>query len=86
MIEIQHGCERVLNTENTYTYVDVSVYAHTEDYQDIIDVESKETVYLFIAPNGTVPEIGDFIENGVLIKRTTWKVNNDWSKWKDKDL
>lgn len=86
MIEIQHGCTNVPNTENTYRYDEVIVEAYQPDYQGNLSVKSVENSYIFVAPNGLEPEIGDFIVNGVLVKRTVPKVNNDWRMWKDKEL
>lgn len=79
MIEIEHGCYKVPNTENTYIYI-----VHSVGADRLLGV--VETQYAFVAADGTKPDIGDFISNGLLVKRTEPKVNSDWSRWKDKDL
>ena len=39
-------------------------------------------IITFIAPEGEKPEIGDFIEGGVLVKRDGYQVSNDGErKW-----
>jgi len=86
MIEIEHGCIKDLTQKNTYCYVDVNIYAHLKNYEDILKVVDSDHMYIFHVEDGQKPEIGDFIEHGKLVKRTKPKVNNDWSKWKDKEL
>lgn len=44
-------------------------------------VEGRKTI-LFTAGEGLVPEIGDFISGGALVKRTGYQVSNDGErKW-----
>lgn len=86
MIEIQHGVVKDPTVVNKYYYVDSSILGYIENYQTLLLVENHDTVYPFTTKDGEKPEIGDFIDGGVLVKRTQPKVNNDWSKWKDKDL
>lgn len=78
MIEIQHGCQKD-KTRGVWYYTTVTSPSGQPD-----DVKYETTP--FVVPDGLKPEIGDFIESGVLVKRTKPKVNSDWSKWKDKDL
>lgn len=40
-----------------------------------------EIIVVFLAPEDVIPEIGDFIEAGMLIKRDGWQINDDTSKW-----
>lgn len=86
MIEIEHGCIQDPRQANTYYYVDSKLHAYVKDFQSLLWVEDHSTVHTFHVEDGQHPEIGDFIEHGKLVKRTKPKVNNDWSKWKDKDL
>lgn len=86
MIEIQHGCIKDLTQKNTYIYVDAKLHAYLRSYEEILKVDSQDNTYIFHVEDGQKPEIGDFIEHGKLVKRTKPKVNNDWSRWKDKDL
>lgn len=77
MIEIESGC--VLRNDGLWTYSTI-----TSPSGDPADVKIMH--YVFTAPNGERPNIGDFINNGSLVKRDKPKVNSDWSRWKDKDL
>lgn len=79
MIEIQNGCVRHPTRNNTWIYTNMSLGADRRD-----DVVIEEII--FVAEPTERPAIGDFIDAGVLVKRTTPKVNPDWRKWKDKDL
>lgn len=79
MIEIQNGCTRHPNKANTWIYTNMLL---GPDRRDQVKMEEYE----FTAQEDERPEIGDFIQNGSLVKRTTPKVNSDWSRWKDKDL
>lgn len=85
-IEIEHGCIRDPNSTNLYYYVEPHTKAYIKDYQSLLEVIDERTTHIFVAMNGAKPAIGDFISGGTLIKRTEPKVNNDWSRWKDKDL
>lgn len=76
MIEIQHGC---IPTNEGWTYVEVNSPSGRID-------DVKYAHYTFVTTGTDRPEIGDFIAEGVLVKRRVPKVNSDWSKWKDKDL
>lgn len=40
--------------------------------------------YVFLVPEGLTPEIGDFIDNGILVKREGLQINSDTSRWRDK--
>ena len=87
MIEIQHGCTQNVIGSNQYVYTEIKIKAHNEDYQSIMEVESNTTHYVFyVVDDQGPPKVGDFIDNGTLVRRTKPKVNNDWSRWKDKDL
>lgn len=87
MIEIQHGCVRSANDLREYTYTEVSVKGFQKDYQSLLEVVDTSKSYTFYVMDDLgAPNIGDFIEGGHLVRRTKPKVNNDWSKWKDKDL
>ena len=77
MIEIENGCFKRPGGYWEYCYTTVG--------QDTLH-EVKFHAVMFQTDEGEVPEIGDFIEGGILIKRTKPKVNPDWRKWKDKDL
>lgn len=79
MIEIQNGCIPSQLIPNGWSYTNMEL---GKDFRNDV----KFITINFIALEGQKPEIGDFIENGLLIKRTKPKVNDDWSKWKDKDL
>lgn len=50
----------------------------------IYPITTEEGIFriLFLVPEGQKPEIGDFIEGGVLIKREGLQINPDTSKWK----
>lgn len=74
MIEIEHGCIHL--GDRMWKYVTV-----TSPSGDPGDV--KITEYPFATVEDVIPEIGDFIVGTALVKRTTPKVNSDWSKWKD---
>lgn len=39
---------------------------------------------VFLVPEGLTPEIGDSIDNGILVKREGFQVNPDTSKWRNK--
>lgn len=77
MIKIEHGCISI--GPNQWKYITVtSPSGRTEDV--------KFTEYPFVSVGDDLPVIGDFIQSGVLVKKTAPQVNSDWSKWKDKDL
>lgn len=86
MIKIEHGWTRVPGKENTFHYTTSHTDALLQDYQSIIKIEFDVTTLEFTVPEGEQPEIGDFINNGVLVKRQGNQVNPDWRMWKDKDL
>ena len=77
MIEIQHGCQHY----GGGAYIYSTITSPSGQPGDV-----KISSYDFTADNGEKPEVGDFIVNMKLVKRTEPKVNSDWSKWKDKDL
>lgn len=79
-IEIQHGCIQSPTDLNSWLYVEVKVKVGAQHN------ESERFSYPFRSTGEDKPEIGDFIDGGMLVKRTTPKVNSDWSRWKDKDL
>lgn len=64
MLKIESGA-RLLN-DGTYVYS----YWKDGDY----------FIITFIAPEGEKPEIGDFIDGGVLVKRDGYQVSNDSNK------
>lgn len=78
MIEIEHGCN-FDGLTGKWSYVTIT--SPTGWTSDV-----KMTTYEFTVNEGERPDIGDSIDGGKLIKRTTPKVNSDWSRWKDKDL
>lgn len=77
MIEIQHGCAQ--RSDGLWVYAEIK--SPTGDPSDV-----KLTNYVFYTPEGVIPEVGSFIDNGQYVKRTEPKVNSDWSRWQDKDL
>lgn len=77
MIEIQHGCLSYGGGKYVYS----TITSPSGNPNDV-----KINSYDFTAENNEKPEVGDFIVNMKLVKRTTPKVNSDWSRWKDKDL
>lgn len=79
MIEIQNGCTPSNTVPNTWEYTVMEVGKDRRDQVNII-------THTFVAQEGKVPVIGDFIDGGKLVKRTEPKVNADWSRWKNKDL
>ena len=76
-IEIENGCFLQNDGSWQYTYTTVG--------EDTINQVVFKSVTFQSAP-GEVPVIGDFIEGGMLVKRTEPKVNADWSRWRDRDL
>lgn len=80
MIEIDDGCTKVPRTDATYQYVKQVV-----GKDGLLDSEFEVYVFEVLDELGP-PRIGDFIVGTALVRRTVPKVNNDWSKWKDKDL
>ena len=79
MVKIQHGCTKQSRLPNTYLYTE-----HKVGPDGLLD--TVEYNWPFETDEGEVPEIGDFISNERLIKRTSYQVNSDWRMWKDKDL
>ena len=77
MIEIESGC--VLRQDGLWEYTTLTSPSGQPD--DVVI-----THYVFAAEAGERPKVGDFINNGRLVKRDKPKVNSDWSRWKDKDL
>lgn len=61
MIKIESGVRKL--NDGTYVYA----YWKDEEYY----------VVTFVVPEGLSPEIGDFVEGGVLIKREGIQVTND---------
>lgn len=80
MIEIEHGCTKVMGTEGTYRYTVKKVGS-----DKLLDSETESYVFEVVDTMGD-PRIGDFIKGTQLVRRTELKVNPDWRKWKDKDL
>ncbi len=66
-IKIESGVSRVMGQESSWLYV----------YTDVHGVHK----IVFLVPEGQRAEIGDFIENGVLLKREGLQINPDVSKW-----
>lgn len=71
VIKIESGCYQIKGEPETNW-----MYSYT-DSEGIHNIP-------FLVPPGETPEIGDFIENGVLVKKEGPQVNPDTSKWKDK--
>lgn len=68
VIKIEAGCTRNKQVPNAWIYA----YQTNEGY----------FVWNFTAQPGEVPEIGDFIDGGVLKKREGYQIDQDHSKWK----
>ena len=69
-IKIEGGCYQLKGQVNTWAYA-------------FTDMEGIHKI-LFLVPEGETPEIGDFIDNGVLKKREGLQINPDTSKWRRK--
>lgn len=69
-IKIEAGCVQIKGEENTWLYT----------YTTVEGIHKE----LFLVPDGFKPEIGDFIENGVLKKRDGPQINPDATKWLQK--
>lgn len=66
LVKIENGCFR--NHDQSWTYPHTTVEGFSQ------------TVFTSVA--GQVPEIGDFIDKGKLIKREGYQINNDGKmKW-----
>lgn len=85
MIKIEHGCTYDKNT-GKYTYTVSYNRGTRSDYEKPLEITHKITDHVFVSVDGGKPEIGDFIVDGVLLKKDKPQVNSDWSKWRDKDL
>lgn len=70
MIKIEGGCYQLKGEPNSWVYA----YTTTEGLHKII----------FLVPEDQKPEIGDFIDNGILIKRQGLQINPDTSRWRKK--
>lgn len=77
-IEIEHGCTETPDGRYEYT-------THLVEPLDTVGKSIYKT-YPFTSVDGKPPKIGDFIVEGLLVRRTKPKVNADWRMWKDKDL
>lgn len=72
MIKIESGVEQMHPMMPVEGY-DTYLYRY---WQGTVEIK-----VLFMTVPGEVPEIGDFIEGGLLIKRDGWQINDDTSKW-----
>lgn len=88
-IKIEAGCTVVRNRPNTYRY---QFYLVKKDMPSTTDPNEKinpaeyvgEIDVVFIAPEGQKPEIGDFIVDNVLVKRTEYQIAYDYRMWKER--
>lgn len=79
MIKIEHGVKKLPNNNYTYQY-DYWTAAGLDELDDTINRYIFHSIVFTVQP-GEVPEIGDFIDANVLVKRVGYQVTEGKMRW-----